>query len=202
MQSNPDAITSSLFAVAIRRIEEENARDPNNEVVAGQSVPRELIYARWLTDWVKRLCPSASEALLLAATSQHICRWEIPRASYPMTRAGYLKWRADLKQFHARKSGEILREVGYPEEVIARVQELNLKKGFPNDAETRVLEDALCMVFLEHQFVPLAEKTEPEKVINALKKSWGKMTLAAQTEALKLSFPPQAEALLKQALAV
>ena len=36
-----------------------------------------------------------------------------------MTRAGYLKWRADLKKFHAEKSGAILREVGYdPDDLI------------------------------------------------------------------------------------
>ena len=95
-----------------------------------------------------RLCPEASEELRLAARCQHICRWEIPRGTYPMTRAGYLKWRADLKKFHAQKAGEILREAGYDETTIRRVQDLNLKKNFPDDPETRVLEDALCLVFL------------------------------------------------------
>jgi hypothetical protein len=149
---------------------------------------------------VKRLSPDPSEALLLAARSQHICRWEIPRASYPMTRAGYLKWRADLKQFHAEKSGEILRAVGYGDDVITPVQKLNLKRDFPNDPETRVLEDALCLIFLEHQFVPLIEKSEPDKMINAVQKTWKKMTTQAQAEALKLHYPPQAVALLKRAL--
>src|ERR1041385_2348700 len=110
---------TDLFNEAIRRFDAENSRDPNVEIGDGQSVPRELAYARRLTDWVKCLAPAASEALLLAARCQHICRWESPRARYPMTRAGYLKWRADLKQFHARKSGEILRAVGYGDDVIA-----------------------------------------------------------------------------------
>lgn len=198
MSSTQDNAT--LFALAISRFDEENSRDPNVELVDGVNVPRELAYARRLTDWVKRLCPDASEALLLAARSQHLCRWEIPRARYPMTRAGYLKWRADLKQFHARKSGEILREIGYGEDLVARVQALNLKKDFPHDPETRVLEDALCMVFLEHQFVPLLDKSEPDKMVNAVQKTWGKMTPAAQAEALKLHYPPAASALLKSAL--
>jgi hypothetical protein len=189
-----------LFNEAIRRFDVDNSRDPNVEIIAGEKVPRELAYARRLTEWVKRLCPDPSEALLLAARCQHICRWESPRESYPMTRAGYLKWRADLKQFHARKSGEILREVGYGVDVIARVQKLNLKNDFPHDPETRVLEDALCLVFLEHQFVPLVEKSEPDKMINAVQKTWKKMTPAAQAEALKLSYPARAEALLKRAL--
>ena len=158
------------FEAALRRFDEENARDPHLEQVAGVAHPRELLYARWLTEWVLKLCPEASEELRLAARCQHLCRWMVPRDSYPMTRAGYLKWREALKHFHAQKAGEILREVGYPEEVIARVQSLNLKKDFPQDAEGRVLEDALCLVFLEHQFGDLASKTTDDKMINALQK--------------------------------
>ena len=147
------------FEAALRRFDEENSRDPHVDQVAGVAHPRELLYAQWLTEWVLKLCPEASEELRLAARCQHLCRWMVPRDSYPMTRAGYLKWREVLKHFHAEKAGEILREVGYPEEVIARVQSLNLKKNFPQDAEGRVLEDALCLVFLEHQFGDLASKT-------------------------------------------
>jgi hypothetical protein len=188
------------FAAALRRFDEENARDPNVEQAEGVAEPRELAYARWLSDWVLRLYPEASEALRLAARCQHVCRWRIPRESYPMTRAGYLKWREELKRFHAEKAGEILREVGYPEEIIARVQSLNLKKDFPNDAEGRILEDALCLVFLEHQLTGLASKTTDDKMINALQKSWQKMTPAAHAQALKLSYSPQQWALLEKAL--
>jgi hypothetical protein len=124
----------------------------------------------------------------------------IPRDSYPMTRPGYLKWREDLKRFHAQRAGEILREVGYPDSAVARVQELNLKKNFPNDPEGRVLEDALCLVFLEHQLADLAAKTADDKVITALQKSWKKMTPAAHAEALKLSYTPRETALIERAL--
>lgn len=185
------------FAAATRRFDEENARDPNQE----NSQPRELLYAERLTDWVQKLCPNASEPLQLAARCQHICRWESPRENYPMTRAGYLKWRADLKKFHAEKSGQILRETGYDEATIRRVQDLNLKKNFPADAEVRVLEDALCLVFLEFQFAPLAAKSDDEKMINALKKSWAKMTEAARAEALKLNFGEREKSLIARALA-
>ena len=188
------------FETALRRFDEENARDPNVEIANGVSHPRELLYAQRLTDWVLRLCPDASEALWLAARSQHICRWEIPRNSYPMTRPGYLKWRTDLKKFHAQKAGEILREVGYEEDIIRRVQDLNLKKNFPNDLEGRVLEDALCLVFLQFQFADLAARTADDKTINALQKSWQKMTEAARVEASKLNFGPREKALLERAL--
>ena len=188
------------FEAALRRFDEENARDPHLEQVAGVAHPRELIYAQRLTETVLRLSPDASEALRLAARCQHLCRWMVPRASYPMTRAGYLKWRAGLKQFHAQKAGQILREVGYADDMIARVQSLNLKQDFPQDPEGRVLEDALCLVFLEHQFADLANKTADDKVINALQKTWKKMTPAAQAIAAKLTHSPRERGLLEQAL--
>jgi len=185
---------------ALRRFDEENARDPNAELVAGVPRPRELAYAERLTDWVLRLKPDASEALRLAARCQHLCRWMIPRNRYPMDRAGYLKWRTELKKFHADKSGFILREVGCEEELVRQVQALNLKKDFPRDPDSRVLEDALCLVFLQFQFAELAAKTDPDKMINALRKSWQKMTEPARVEALKLPFAPREKALLERAL--
>lgn len=191
---------TARFETALRRFDEENSRDPNFENFNGIAHPRELIYAQWLTDWVLRLCPGASEELRLAARCQHLCRWKIPRDSYPMTRPGYLKWRADLKRFHADRAGEILREVGYADLMITRVQELNLKKNFPDDPESRILEDALCLVFLEHQLADLAAKTADDKVITALQKSWKKMTPAAHVEALKLSYGAREKALIEQAL--
>src|SRR4051794_19539578 len=125
----------------------------------------------------------------------------IPRNSYPMTRPGYLKWRGDLKKFHAQRAGEILRDIGYADSVVERVHDLNLKRNFPNDPEGRVLEDALCLVFLEHQLADLAAKTAEDKVITALQKSWNKMTPAAHAEALKLSYSPREKMLIEKALA-
>jgi hypothetical protein len=188
------------FATALRRFDEENSHDPNQQDVAGVARPRELVYAEWLTDWVLRLSPQASEALRLAARCQHLCRWQVPREKYPMTRAGYLRWREDLKKFHAQQAGDVLRKVGYPEEIIGQVQDLNLKRHFPEDEESRVLEDALCLVFLEHQFGDLAAKTSDDKMVNALRKAWKKMTPAARARALALDYPPGQKALLSQAL--
>ena len=190
------------FAAALRRFDEENSRDPNIETVNGQQRPREAVYAQWLTDWVMRLSPNASTELRLAARCQHLCRWMIPRDSYPMTRVGYLQWREALKKFHAQRAGEILREVGYPVDVVERVQRLNLKKDFPRDPEGRVLEDALCLVFLERQLEDLAAKTAEDKVINAIQKSWQKMSPAGRDEALKLPYGPREKALLEKALPI
>jgi len=188
------------FSEAIRRFDEENGRDPHLIVVDGVAQPHELLYARRLTEWVLRLQPNASKPLLLAARSQHICRWLVPRSSYEMTRAGYLRWRNDLKHLHAKKSAEILREVGYDEATIARVVELNLKKGLGHDQECQVLEDALCLVTLQYQLADLMEKTDPDKMVGILRKTWRKMSDVARAHALALPFTEAESALLEQAV--
>ncbi len=194
-------MADSLFQKAIQRFDEVNSQDPNSEIVAGVSRPRELVYAERLSAWVLKLAPDASEVLQLAARCQHIARWSIPRDAYEMTRAGYLKWKTELKKFHAQRAGELLRDVGYPEDVVAKVQALNLKKNFPNDPEARVLEDALCLVFLQYQFADLASRTDDDKMVNALKKSWAKMSPAGRDAALKLDYTAKEQELLKKALA-
>jgi hypothetical protein len=190
------------FSEALRRFDEENGQDPNHLVVDGVSYPQELLYAERLTDWVLRLNPEASEHLLLAARSQHICRWTIPRHTYEMTRAGYLRWRSDLKQFHARKSAEILSELGYEKETITRVHDLNLKRLLGRDPDCQVLEDALCLVTLQYQLTDLVAKTEPAKIIEILQKTWKKMSKAARDHALALSFPETERQLIEKALKV
>jgi hypothetical protein len=188
------------FQMALERFDEENSHDPHWMMVDGQRHPRELLYARWLTEWILKLLPDASEVLRLAARSQHLCRWMIPRNSYEMTRAGYLRWRADLKQFHARKSAEILREIGYAEDVIQRVQDLNLKKALGRDPECQALEDALCLVTLQYQLADLVSKTAPEKMVGILAKTWKKMSPNAREYALQLPFPEREKELIERAL--
>jgi hypothetical protein len=190
------------FRDAVRRFDEENRQDPNLVVVDGVAHPQELLYAQRLTDWVLRLDPEASEHLLLAARSQHLCRWTIPRHTYEMTRAGYLRWRTDLKQFHARKAAEILAEVGYDEETIARVRDLNLKKFLGKDPDCQTLEDALCLVTLQYQLTDLVAKTEPAKIIEILQKTWKKMSKTAHEYALALPFPENEKELIEKALKV
>ena len=93
-----------------------------------------------------------------------------------------------------------MREVGYADDIIARVQALNLKKDFPQDPDSRVLEDALCLVFLQYQFAELAARSTDEQMINALRKSWNKMTEQARSEALKLQYGSRERALIEKAL--
>lgn len=198
--ATPEFTASPRFLAAIRAFDEANAGDPNRDLVDGAEHPRELLYARRLTDWVLRLAPDASETLRLAARCQHLCRWEIPRASYPPDRPGYLRWRKDLQKFHARRAGELLAAAGYDPVAVARVQSLNLKENPGRDAELQVLEDALCLVFLEFQVADLARRADDEKLVNALRKSWAKMSSAGHAAALELAYGERERALLARAL--
>ena len=192
---------SLQFPEAIRRFDEENGRDPHIVDAEGSAHPYELLYAKRLTDWVLRLCPDASEPLLLAARCQHICRWMIPRSSYEMTRGGYLQWRNDLKRFHATKSAEILREVGYDEATIERVVDLNLKKQLSQNPDCQILEDALCLVTIQYQLSDLVAKTDPAKMIGILQKTWKKMSNKARDFASALPLSDDEKRLIEQALA-
>ena len=155
---------SERLKKALGEIDHFNSQDPRREIVDGVAYPQELIYSKRLTEWVLKLDPEPSEALRIAARGQHICRWTIPRENYPMGRGGYLRWRQILKSFHAQKVEEILQEVGYEEDFIERAKRLILKKNLKKDAATQTLEDALCLVFLETQFLDLMEKTPEDKM--------------------------------------
>jgi 6-phosphogluconate dehydrogenase len=70
---------------------------------------------------------------------------------------------------------------------VSRVQDLIRKRNFPRVPDGRVLEDALCLVFLETQFAETTAKTGDEKMIGILQKTWRKMTPQAQQIALTIS---------------
>ena len=101
---------------------------------------------------------------------------------------------------YAEKGGEILRGLGYDEDCIEQVQSLNLKEELGKDEAMQVLEDALCLMFLQYHFAPLAAKATDEKMINAIRKSWNKMSEQGRAEALKLEFSDNEKRLLDLAL--
>lgn len=185
---------------AFALFDQANTQDPNVEVFEGKSYPKELLYAIRMTDRLDTFEPEASEPLKLTARCQHICRWEIPRESYPMDRQGYLKWRQDLKKFHAEKAGQILREVGYSQEIIEKVAFLLEKKQLKKNPETQTLEDVICLVFLEFYFEAFAKKYEEDKLVDILQKTWRKMSERGQATALKLPLSPNALDLIGKAM--
>ncbi len=191
---------TTRFQKAIERFDEENSKDPNQEVYKGQEISKELLYAIRMTEWLTRVSSEASKPLQLAARSQHICRWTIPRESYPMDRKGYLLWRTELKNFHAETASGILEECGYDPATIDRVKSLILKRRMKADPESQALEDVVCLVFLEYYFEDFMAKHEPEKVVSIVRKTWNKMSELGQQHALALEFGNESNQLIARAL--
>ncbi|MDD5331167.1 MAG: DUF4202 domain-containing protein [Sulfuricella sp.] len=195
---------SSRFQEAIARIDAANAEDTNKETFEGVEYPKEILYSNRMTAWLDKYEPDASEALKLAARAQHIRRWAIPRGDYPMNRKGYDDWRITLAKFHGDTTAEIMRDVGYDEATCERVKTLLLKdriKLIPDEGQ--VLEDVVCLVFLEFYFVPFAPHYSEPKLIGIVRKTWKKMSERSHGEALKLAplWPAELLESVKKALA-
>jgi len=191
---------STKYQQVIHKIDQENAQDPNREFHDEKEFPKELIYSYRMTEWLNKMDPDASEELQIAARAQHICRWVIPREEYPMDRKGYHQWRTKLKEFHAAKTASIMKEFGYDEDTIDRVKSLILKKRMKTDPEPQMLEDVVCLVFLENYFQDFSQKHEEEKIKEIIQKTWRKMSDMGRTTASQLQLNPEAEKLIREAL--
>lgn len=197
-------MSGGSYEAAVEAFEAANAADPQIRAdESGRHWPAQLLEARRLSAWVERLDPAASEALRLAAHCQHLERWTLPRSRYPEGRVGYKKWRSELARFHARRAREILLSLGYSEDVLAKVEAINLKRDIAADPDTQTMEDALCLVFLEFQLQEFAAKHagEEEKLLRVLKKTWCKMSARARQAALELVYAPEVRGLIERALA-
>ena len=191
---------SDRFRRAVAGFDRANAEDPNLETMDGSPQPRELLYARRMTEALERFAPDASEVVRLAVRCQHIRRWTVPRDSYPPGREGYRRWRTDLGRFHADTSGGILREAGYDKTTVGRVQALLRKERLKADPEVQLLEDVVCHVFLTHYLGPFALQHDETKVVEILKKTWRKMSDRGRTAALALDLAPELRALILRAV--
>jgi len=194
----------SRFQQALAKFDAANAQDPNQEMFEGKSYPKELIYAQRMTAMLGQFAPDASEAVQLAVRCQHICRWMRPRQDYPMDGVGYKQWRTNLYKFHGETAAAIMREVGYDDDMIAKVQALLRKEKLKVNPETQMLEDVVDLVFLQYylaDFVAKYSHYEEEKLLDILRKTWRKMSEAGHAAALKLNYTPEILAVIQKALA-
>jgi hypothetical protein len=194
-QSEP--VRTPLIDRAIAAIDTANREDPNR--VAGR--PRAQLQGERATVWLERIDPAASDALHLAVRAHHVRRWAIPRSAQPDGRAGYLRWRRDLKSVHAQAVAELLRPVGVDEATVTRVQELVQKQGLGRDPEVQIFEDVVCLVFLETQFDELAGRLDDDKMIDVLRKTIRKLSPAGLAQAGAMPLEPHGRILLERALA-
>ncbi len=195
---------SARLRAALAAIDDANAADPTVVTVRDRTGPKEIIHADLVTEWVLRLRPDADEALLLAARGHHFRRWTVPRSSYPPGRAAYLRWRKDLHAQHAKELGLVLADAGYDEPTIVRVQAIVRKDGLARAGESddvQVLEDALCLVFLETQLVEIAARLDPAKLPGVITKTAHKMSGAGLAQIAHVPLGPGARRLLDEAFA-
>ena len=187
------------FETARALIDRAHAADPSR---AADGRPAELAYADRVEDWILRIQPQADPILRLAARCQHLERWLVPRASFPMDRPGYLAWRTSLYGKQAERARGLLLEAGVPPEDAANAATWVAKKGLRTNAGTQALEDAAVLVFLQSEIEAFAAQHADyprEKFVDILRKTWRKMSPRAQQLALGLDLAPAIAALVREA---
>ncbi|OXY83372.1 DUF4202 domain-containing protein [Oceanimonas doudoroffii] len=188
---------SSRLERVMSAIDQINSQDPNQQ----DHRPKELLYSERMTRQLQLFAPDAGELLHIAARAQHIRRWAIPRADYPMDRTGYKRWRSDLAQYHADLTANLMAEAGYDENERRRVGDLLQKKRLKQDADVQILEDVICLVFVQHYLEDFAAGHDEDKVVDIIRKTWRKMSEQGHQAALALPLSPAMQALVGKALA-
>jgi sirohydrochlorin ferrochelatase len=184
----------------ISRIDEANAEDPNLILVDGIPRPAELVYSERMSAMLARHVSDASDALQMAVRAQHLRRWTIPRNQFPMDRAGYHRWRGELKHRHAEWTAAILEQCDVSDDVTSRVARLIRKENLKTDPEAQALEDVACLVFLQHYALDFSARHDASKMIGILQKTWRKMSEDARRAALELPLVPAVRSLVEDAL--
>jgi len=162
----------------------------------------ELVYADRMEAWVERLVSAAPPPLRLAARSQHLERWSVPRSSFPVGQAGYLAWRKSLYEKQAARARALVLQAGVPAAEAADIATWVSKSGLRTNAGTQALEDAACLVFLEHELATFAGRHADyprQKLVAILRRTWRKMSPAAQVFAAGLPLPPAVAELVREA---
>lgn len=177
-------------------IDAANSGDPTLE----DGGPAALLYGRRMSARLVVFAPQAGELLQIAVRGQHIERWAIPRADYPMDKPGYFRWRNALKARHAQRLAEIMGAAGYPAADAERVGQIVRKERIKADAEAQTLEDVACLVFLEFYSAPFMANHDEAKCVDIVRKTWGKMSDAGHGAALRLTLAPRVGEIVGKAL--
>lgn len=179
---------------AIELINKVHSSDPKGEA---------LLYANQCFEWLAKINSNYTEEQEMAARCQHFKRWEIPRSDFPVGKKGYYQWRIGLYQYQADKAGEVLESVGYSVDFVSSVKSMISKKDLRNDANSQLIEDVACLVFLNYHIQPFASSKDytEEKWIKIIQKTWGKMSEKAHKFALEINYNAAILDLIKKALA-
>ena len=182
-------------------IDNAHKTDPQFETVDNIDIPKELAYSDRMLDWLMKFEPNASELQQIAIKCQHLYRWKIARSEYPLGKKGYYQWRIALYDFQANKAAEILEECNYSAKEITVVKQMVSKKDLKNSADTQLLEDIACLVFIEFYLSDFAQDYTEEKLIKIIQRTWNKMSEKAHDFAVKIELSEKVQSVLQKALA-
>lgn len=181
-------------------IDEAHAADPKR---ADNNRPAELVYADNMERWVAHVAPEATPMLRLAARCQHLERWSVPRASFPMDKPGYHAWRKSLYKKQADRARELLLQASVPATEADAIATWVSKTGLKANPGTQALEDAACLVFLDTEISGFATQHADyprEKYVDIIRKTWRKMSPRAQELATTIALPPAVADLVQEAI--
>lgn len=170
----------SDLTAAFAAIDAANAADPD----VSEGAPAAQLYGARMSAEQERLFPDASDPLRIAARGQHIERWVLKRVDYPKGREGYLTWRRDLAQHHARRVGGIMIDAGYDQDAADAAGRMIRKEGLKQEPDVQALEDVICFVFLKWYFAPFSSTQDPEKLQRIVQKTARKMSKDARARVL------------------
>jgi hypothetical protein len=188
------------YARARELIDAAHAADPKR---AADGRPAELVYADRMEAWAVRAAAEPTPLLRLAARCQHLERFNVPRASFPDGRTGYLQWRKSLYGKQAARAKELLLQAGVAANEADDVATWVSKTALKSNPGTQALEDAACLVFLENEIEAFAVQHADyphEKFVDILRKTWKKMSPRGQELAGTISLPPAIATLVREAI--
>lgn len=197
----PPAERDQLHKV-LKTIDNINSHDPTKVPIDGVPRPYRVLYSDWVSDWVRRLDPKASDELLILAKGRNIESWklaEIKRDAYPPNSVGVRMWEADRKKWLAERLEGVMKEAGYGEDQLSLVREVMLNRDIPDPRDMRrfdlagplgttnyrlleqaamiqTLKDAEALVFMEKNFPQMSDRMTAEESLTILKKELGSVS--------------------------
>jgi len=198
-------MTQDMFNTAKALIDAANSEDPNKEISEAKTWPKERLYSHRMSNMLERFAPDVDDEMKLAISAQHIQRWKSPRDAYSMDKKGYYQWRTQLYQFHADTVCALMKQAGYADEQLERVNQAVAKKSLKTSSDTQLVEDIAALVFIEHYmqaFVDNHPEYDEAKWLSIILRTWNKMSDAGKKFALsgQLKLPEPLVPLIEKAI--
>ncbi len=191
------------WRAAVAAFEAHHAADPRPLVRDGVTTTVSLDYHARVSAWVRRLDGVAGLPARLGALAQHVRRFELPRTDFPATPQGYKRWRANAGLRQAELARTELERAGFDAAIVTHTCDVMLKKRLAHDPLAALLEDAVCVRFVQDELASFAAGRAPDAVLTIISKTWAKMSPSGHQAAVGLlgELPPPLVALVAAATA-